>query len=74
MLTDPDLPSGSDRIMAALAQLDPNGRCDAVINLQGDMPFVDAGILRACVNLFEAAPGADIVTVVAPEASALAAL
>lgn len=70
VLTDPDLPSGSDRIMAALAQLDPNGRCDAVINLQGDMPFVDAGILRACVNLFEAAPGADIVTVVAPEASA----
>ena len=40
MLTDPALPSGSDRILAALAQIDPDSRHDAVINLQGDMPFV----------------------------------
>lgn len=41
VLTDPDLPSGSDRILAALAQLDPGFAHDVVINLQGDMPFVD---------------------------------
>jgi 3-deoxy-manno-octulosonate cytidylyltransferase (CMP-KDO synthetase) len=42
VLTDPDLPSGSDRILAALATVDPDRRHDAVINLQGDMPFVAA--------------------------------
>src|ERR1700744_6136691 len=48
VLTDPALPSGSDRILAALAVLDPKGAHDAVINLQGDMPFVGAEVLAAC--------------------------
>lgn len=69
VLTDPALPSGSDRIRAALHALDPEGRCDAVINLQGDMPFVDAEVLRACARLLAAEPGCDIATVVAPEHS-----
>lgn len=70
VLTDPNLPSGSDRILAALSALDPDGRYDVVINLQGDMPFVDSSVLRACAGLL--APGAaacDVSTVVAPEAS-----
>jgi 3-deoxy-manno-octulosonate cytidylyltransferase (CMP-KDO synthetase) len=69
VLTDPDLPSGSDRILAALARLDGAGRYDAVINLQGDMPFVEPGVLRACVDLL-AERDCDIATVVAPEADA----
>ncbi|HAD25867.1 MAG TPA: 3-deoxy-manno-octulosonate cytidylyltransferase, partial [Alphaproteobacteria bacterium] len=36
VLTDPDLPSGSDRIWAALCGLDPDGGHDSIINLQGD--------------------------------------
>src|SRR5471032_2177514 len=36
ILTDPDLPSGSDRIFAALKAIDPQGRHDVVVNLQGD--------------------------------------
>jgi 3-deoxy-manno-octulosonate cytidylyltransferase (CMP-KDO synthetase) len=67
VLTDPDLPSGSDRIQAALETLDPDGRCDAVINLQGDMPFVDPEVVRRCVRLLAEAPGCDIATLVAPE-------
>lgn len=39
--TSPDLPSGSDRVQAALAQYDPDGIYDHVINLQGDLPFID---------------------------------
>ncbi len=66
--TDPDLPSGSDRIMAALLALDPDGRHDAVINLQGDMPFVAPALVRACAELLEREPACDIATVVAPEA------
>jgi 3-deoxy-manno-octulosonate cytidylyltransferase (CMP-KDO synthetase) len=67
VLTDPALPSGSDRILAALAVLDPQGRHDAVINLQGDMPFVQPDVLSACAGLLADEPGCDIATVVAPE-------
>ena len=70
VLTDPDLPSGSDRIRAALDALDPDGRHDAVINLQGDMPFADPGLARACADLLAAEPACDIATLVAPEADA----
>jgi 3-deoxy-manno-octulosonate cytidylyltransferase (CMP-KDO synthetase) len=69
VLTDPALPSGSDRILAALAALDPDGRHDAVINLQGDMPFVGADVLTACAGLLAQEPACDIATVVAPEDS-----
>lgn len=68
VLTDPDLPSGSDRILAALAEVDPDGRYDAVINLQGDMPFVEPSIIGACAQLL-ATRVCDISTVVAAEAS-----
>jgi 3-deoxy-manno-octulosonate cytidylyltransferase (CMP-KDO synthetase) len=69
VLTDPDLPSGSDRILAALGSLDPDRRFDAVINLQGDMPFVGPAVLAACAGLLDLEAGCDIATVVAPEAS-----
>ena len=69
VLTDPALPSGSDRILAALAALDPDRRHDVVINLQGDMPFVQPQVLSACVDLLASEPACDIATVVAPEDS-----
>ena len=69
VLTDPDLPSGSDRILAALAAVDPAGAHDVVINLQGDMPFVEASVIAACAGLLARERGCDVATVVAPEAS-----
>jgi 3-deoxy-manno-octulosonate cytidylyltransferase (CMP-KDO synthetase) len=69
VLTDPALPSGSDRILAALAELDPEGRHDIVVNLQGDMPFVRPDVIARCVELLAREPGCDIATVVAPESS-----
>lgn len=69
VLTDPDLPSGSDRILAALAELDPGFEHDVVINLQGDMPFVDPAVLSDCARILKEFDDADIATVVAPEAS-----
>ena len=68
LMTDPELPSGSDRILAALAEIDPRGRYDEVINLQGDMPFVDPDTIVACAGLL-AERDCDVATVVAPEAS-----
>jgi len=70
VLTDPALPSGSDRILAALTQLDPGGRHDLVINLQGDMPFTPPQVIAACAGLPPRQPACDIATCVAPEASA----
>ena len=61
---------GSDRIRAALESIDPDGRHDAVINLQGDMPFADPGLARACADLLAAEPACDIATLIAPEADA----
>ncbi len=69
VLTDPDLPSGSDRILAALAVLDPDRRHDAVINLQGDIPFLDPGLVSACSALLDGEPSCDIATLIAPEGS-----
>jgi 3-deoxy-manno-octulosonate cytidylyltransferase (CMP-KDO synthetase) len=69
VLTDPDLPSGSDRILAALAVLDPERRHDAVINLQGDIPFLDPALVCACAALLEQEPSCDIATLIAPEGS-----
>ncbi|RZJ45292.1 MAG: 3-deoxy-manno-octulosonate cytidylyltransferase [Brevundimonas sp.] len=68
VLTDPDLPSGSDRIRAALEAIDPDGVHDAVINLQGDMPFADPGLATACAALLHGQPQCDIATLVAREA------
>jgi 3-deoxy-manno-octulosonate cytidylyltransferase (CMP-KDO synthetase) len=68
VLTDPSLPSGSDRILAALAALDPDRAHDAVINLQGDMPFVAPEVVQDCARIL-AEGGCDVATVVAPEAS-----
>ncbi|MGV3578681.1 3-deoxy-manno-octulosonate cytidylyltransferase [Brevundimonas sp.] len=68
VLTDPALPSGSDRVLAALEALDPDGAYDSVINLQGDMPLADPGIATACAALLHGEPGCDIATLVAPEA------
>ncbi|MGB0748631.1 MAG: 3-deoxy-manno-octulosonate cytidylyltransferase [Magnetospiraceae bacterium] len=46
VLTDPDLPSGSDRVYAAVEGIDPKGKHDAVINVQGDLPTIDPAAIR----------------------------
>jgi 3-deoxy-manno-octulosonate cytidylyltransferase (CMP-KDO synthetase) len=63
-LTRPDHESGSDRIAEALAALDPEGRHDAVINLQGDLPVLEPETIRAPFALL-ADPAVDIATPVA---------
>ena len=65
VLTDPSLPSGSDRVHAALAMLDPQGVHDVVVNLQGDLPTIPAVQLRAVITPLSD-PAVDIATLVAP--------
>ncbi len=68
ILTDPHLPSGSDRIVAALAELDPQGHHDVIINLQGDIPFIQPEAVKACADLLASQPDCDISTVMVAEA------
>ena len=65
VLTDPALPSGSDRVHAALAELDPSGAHDVVVNLQGDFPTLDPEGLRLVITPL-ADPKVDIGTLVVP--------
>ena len=65
VLTDPDLPSGSDRIWAALMAADPKGAHDVVVNLQGDLPALDPEQIKTVVNCLQKS-GADIATLAAP--------
>ena len=64
VLTDPALPSGSDRVWAAVRKLDPRGRHDVVVNLQGDAPDLTPAEIRAVLEPFKHRP-ADIATLVA---------
>src|SRR4051812_27280397 len=54
VLTDPALASGSDRIFAALQAVDPQGRHDVVVNLQGDLPALEPQAIRAVVQALAA--------------------
>ena len=65
VMTDPTLPRGSDRVHAALAELDPHGRHDVVVNLQGDLPTIPPVYLRTVLTPL-ADPAFDIATLVAP--------
>jgi 3-deoxy-manno-octulosonate cytidylyltransferase (CMP-KDO synthetase) len=69
VMTDPALPSGSDRVFAALAALDPGCEHDVVINLQGDFPTLRPEAL-ATVLAPLADPQCDIATLVTPVTSA----
>ncbi|HEY1796681.1 MAG TPA: 3-deoxy-manno-octulosonate cytidylyltransferase [Stellaceae bacterium] len=77
MLTDPDLPTGSDRIHAAITALDPGCAHDAVVNVQGDMPMLDPAAIRLAFEAL-ADPDTDIATLAAeitdPEALAAASV
>jgi 3-deoxy-manno-octulosonate cytidylyltransferase (CMP-KDO synthetase) len=62
VLTDPDLPSGSDRIVRALAAVDPERRFAQVINLQGDLPALDPAAIRAVLRPLREL-GSDVATI-----------
>ena len=51
VMTDPDHPSGSDRIHEALGRLDPEARHRLVLNVQGDLPTIDPAAIRAAAAL-----------------------
>ena len=61
VMTRADHPSGSDRVFEALQALDPDGRVEAVVNVQGDLPTVEPATVRAAL-LPLADPAVDLAT------------
>jgi len=64
VLTRPDHPSGSDRVFEALQKTDPDRRFDAIVNVQGDQPTIEARAVRASLRPL-GDPAVDIATLAA---------
>lgn len=62
VLTNPNHPSGTDRIYEALEKTE--GNFDFIVNLQGDLPTIDPQIISDLLNLIKTS-NFDIVTAVA---------
>ena len=62
--TDPNLPTGTDRVSAAAAQL--NDKYDIIVNMQGDLALFDASKLNDAVKLLEEHEYYDMTTLSVP--------
>lgn len=49
VMTDTRHQSGSDRVFEALQTLDPEGKMQSIINLQGDLPTIDPAVIEAAL-------------------------
>ncbi|MGQ3355082.1 MAG: 3-deoxy-manno-octulosonate cytidylyltransferase [Phreatobacter sp.] len=64
VMTRADHPTGSDRIQEAADLVDPGKRYDRIVNVQGDLPTIEPGIVRAAADLLDD-PAVDIGTLAA---------
>ena len=64
VMTRPDHPSGSDRIFEAMEKLDPEGKAEIVVNLQGDFPTISPQNIRDVLAPLDD-PAVDIATLAA---------
>ena len=65
VMTRPDHPSGSDRVFEAVEAVDPEGRHDIVVNLQGDAPDLRSSEIKAVIAPFND-NAVEIATIAAP--------
>jgi 3-deoxy-manno-octulosonate cytidylyltransferase (CMP-KDO synthetase) len=61
VMTRPDHVSGSDRIFEAVSRVDPAGEASFIVNLQGDLPTLEARLIHACLEPLTV-DGVDIAT------------
>lgn len=62
VMTDSHLPSGSDRIFAAIKDID----CDVIVNIQGDEPMVNAELIDGLAQVFSGGSGYEMATLAHP--------
>jgi len=58
IMTDPDLPTGTDRIAAAALET----RADIIVNVQGDEPLIEPGLIDDTIDPVLYNPNIDIAT------------
>lgn len=63
VMTDPELPSGTDRVAAVARQMP---EVDIFVNVQGDEPEISAEAIDQVVQLLSENPSADVATIAAP--------
>ena len=73
VMTREDHPSGSDRTFEAVSRIDPDGRFDVILNLQGDLPEMDPAIAVTLLDTVRDG-GAELSTLVTPASAEEAAL
>ena len=61
VMTDINHQVGTDRIFEALQALDPEGRVERIVNLQGDLPTLDPALVQLALDLLDD-PAVDIGT------------
>ncbi|MCF6219895.1 MAG: 3-deoxy-manno-octulosonate cytidylyltransferase [Robiginitomaculum sp.] len=64
VMTDPNLPSGTDRVRAAADIVDPEKKYNCVVNVQGDLPTLNPLAISAAVDVLMDVPECDISTLV----------
>jgi 3-deoxy-manno-octulosonate cytidylyltransferase (CMP-KDO synthetase) len=64
VLTDADLPSGTDRIYQALQKIPNNQDVEYIINVQGDLPTIEPDVIKQTLELIKKG-NYDIATAVA---------
>ena len=50
VMTRADHVSGSDRVLEATTLVDPQGECEIIVNLQGDLPTLEPRLVQACLE------------------------
>jgi 3-deoxy-manno-octulosonate cytidylyltransferase (CMP-KDO synthetase) len=65
IMTDPDLPSGTDRV-AVVAAARGWSADTVVVNVQGDEPFLPPALVRQAAELLERDPAAQVATLATP--------
>ena len=53
IITDEDCPTGSDRVFQALKKIPKHDKIKYVINVQGDMPFIQKEIVGQIIDILE---------------------
>ena len=64
VMTRADHINGTDRTFEAVNRIDPDGKSEFVVNLQGDLPTLEPHLVRACLESLVDSP-ADIATLAA---------
>ncbi len=58
--------SGTDRVFEAVSKIDPEGKFENVINLQGDLPCINPEHVEFLIKMIEESQGIDIATLGVP--------